>query len=320
MTQQAKAPQTERILDDFSQAVISGLSMDPKQIPCRFLYDARGSELFEDITRLEEYYPTRTEIGLLERYAPEIAELAGQGVALIEYGSGSSLKSRLLIDALQSPRAYVPIDISDAALSEAEQRLNGHYPRLAVLPVHADFNQPMELPDQIRGARRVGFFPGSTIGNHSRAEAIEFFARAAKLLGPDGALVIGVDLKKDPKILIPAYNDAKGVTAAFSLNLLERINRELSGTLDLAAFAHRPVYNELKGRIEIYLESLKDQEAQILDRTFSFAQGERVHVENSHKYTIEGFRELASESGWVMAQYWVDEQDYFSIHFLTRDN
>ncbi len=318
MSPQSQALQTERILDDFAGAVIGGLSSRPKEIPCRYLYDARGSELFEKITELDEYYPTRTEIALLERHAPEMAELAGPGVALIEFGSGSSRKSRHLIDALRSLRAYVPIDISDAALSEAEQRLNGRYPRLAVLPVHADFNQPMDLPEQIRGARRVGFFPGSTIGNYSEKEAVEFLVGAGKLLGPDGALIIGVDLKKDREVLIPAYNDKKGVTAAFSLNLLERVNRELCGTLDLNAFVHRPVYNEELGRIEIYLESLTDQEARILDRVFHFSKGERIHIENSQKYTIEGFRDLASQAGWAAARYWVDIQDYFSIHFLTR--
>ena len=319
MSQQAQALQTERILDDFAEAVIDGLSVFPRQIPCCYLYDARGSELFEEITQLEEYYPTRTEIGLLENHAAEIAGLAGAGVALIEFGSGSSRKTRLLIDALQSLRAYVPIDISDSALTDAEQRLNSCYPRLAVLPVHADFNQPMDLPDQIRGARRIGFFPGSTIGNFSRTEAESFLARAAKLLGPGSALVIGVDLKKDPKILIPAYNDAKGVTAAFTRNLLARINRELDGTLDLDGFAHRPVYNESAGRVEIYLESLTYQQASILDTTFCFSEGERIHVENSHKYTVDGFREIAKDAGWTAAQCWVDSRDYFSIHFLKHD-
>lgn len=319
MSQQAQALQTGRILDDFAEAVIDGLSDFPRQIPCCYLYDARGSELFEEITRLEEYYPTRTEIELLESHAAEIAELAGAGVVLIEFGSGSSRKTRLLIDALQSLRAYVPIDISDSALSDAERRLNSCYPRLAVLPVHADFNQPMDLPDQIRGARRVGFFPGSTIGNFSRTEAESFLARAAKLLGPGSALVIGVDLKKDPKILIPAYNDAKGVTAAFTRNLLARINRELDGTLDLDGFAHRPVYNESAGRVEIYLESLTCQQASILDTTFCFSEGERIHVENSHKYTVDGFQEIAKDAGWTAAQCWVDSRDYFSIHFLKHD-
>ncbi len=318
MSQAAYAYKTDRLLSEFAEAVLDGLSEEPKRIPCRFLYDARGSELFEKITELEEYYPTRTEIKLLEQYAHEIAAIAGPGIALIEFGSGSSRKTRLLIDALENLAAYVPIDISDAALSDAEERLNGRYPRLAVLPVHADFNQPMDLPDQIARAPRLGFFPGSTIGNFSKNEACSFLIQAGKLLGSGSGLVIGADLKKDPSILVPAYDDAKGVTAEFNLNLLARINRELDGTFDLSTFAHKPFYNEEAGRIETYLESLEDQTISILDEEFVFNKGERIHTENSHKYSVEEFHELAVTAGWTPKHTWVDEDNLFSVHHLTQ--
>lgn len=319
MPQSAVAVKSGQNRDEFAQAVLDGFSQKEKSIPCRFLYDAKGSELFEKITETEEYYVTRTEIALLQRHAGEIAGLAGPGAALIEFGSGSSRKTHILIEQMKELAAYVPIDISDAALSEAEVRLNGHYPRLVVLPVHADFNEQVDLPHEVERNPRLGFFPGSTIGNFTHDEARDFLARAARLLGPGSNLVIGVDLKKDPAILLPAYNDAKGVTSDFSLNLLDRINRELDGNLNVSDFAHVAIWNESESRIEIFIESRKDQNVTILDETRSFAKGERIHTEYSHKFTKEGFRTLARDAGWTPQEIWVDANDLFSIHFLTHN-
>lgn len=316
MSKTACARQAEQIQDDFADAVLEGLGQCPKAIPCSYLYDDKGSELFEQITGLEEYYPTRTEIALLEAHVGEIADLAGPGASLIEFGSGSSRKTQILIEGLDDLAAYVPIDISDGALAEAEEKLNSRYPRLRVVPLHADFNQPMDLPQAASKTARLGFFPGSTIGNFTKDTARAFLARAAKLLGRGSGLVIGVDLKKDRGILEAAYNDAKGVTAAFNLNLLERINRELGGDFDLAGFAHRAIYNAEAGRIEIYIESLKAQSVNVLGRRFHFAEGERIHTENSHKYSVEDFQTLASEAGWQPRQHWMDEAKLFSVHYL----
>lgn len=316
MTARAAAAH-EAIQDDFAAAVLDGLSRPAKSIPCRFFYDARGSALFEEITRLPEYYPTRTEIGLLEAHAGAIADLAGPGRALVEFGSGSSRKTRILIEALPDLAAYVPIDIAADALDAAANELAAHYPGLAVTPVHADFTQGLTLPRAIRDAPLLGFFPGSTIGNFTRAGAQRFLARAAHLLGPEGALLIGVDLDKAEAILLPAYDDPGGVTAAFNLNLLARVNRELGGDLDLSAFAHEAVYNARAGRIEINIVSLADQEATILGRPFRFAAGERVHTENSHKYTLDGFANLARAAGWRPVRAWTDPDGLFSLHYLA---
>lgn len=305
-------------LEEFAAAVIEGLQSRPKTIPCRFLYDARGSELFEQITRLPEYYLTRTEIALLETYAGDIAALAGEGHALIEFGSGSSRKTEILIAAMPDLNAYVAIDISSAALTEAACRLRQRFPGLPVVTVAGDFSGDIALPEAMRGCKKVGFFPGSTIGNFTRAEARGFLSRIARFLGPDGALLIGVDLKKDPDTLIAAYDDAAGVTAEFNLNLLRRINRELGGTFDLSGFAHEAVYNAKAGRIELYLKSLLPQTATVADHTFTFAKGERIHTENSHKYTVDEFAELICGSGWKTGRVWTDANLLFSLHYLCR--
>lgn len=308
----------QQLSDEFAEAVRDGLARPQKSIPCRFLYDARGSELFEEITQLEEYYPTRTEIRLLKTYGAEIAERAGAGCAVVEFGSGSSRKTRILLKALTRASAYVPIDIDDAALTDAVARLRVDFPHLALHPVRADFNQNISLPDEISDAPKLGFFPGSTIGNFSRDAAVEFLANAAAMLGPASDLLIGADLQKDPDVLIAAYDDASGVTAEFTLNLLNRINRELDGNLVVSRFAHKAIYNEDAGRIEIYIESLADQQFQVLGRTFDLAKGERIHVEDSHKYTVPQFKALAREAGWASKQVWTDERDLFSIHYLSR--
>lgn len=302
--------------DEFAEAVLSGLERKPRSIPCRFFYDARGSELFEEITRLAEYYPTRVETALLEANGGEIAALAGPGRILVEFGSGSSRKTSLLLGALGHVPAYIPIDIAAESLTEAATWLAGQHPGLAILPLIADFTATRALPHAARHKRRLGFFSGSTIGNLTHAEAGAFLANAARLLGKGSAFLVGVDLKKPASILVPAYNDAKGVTAAFNLNLLVRINRELQGDFDLSRFAHDAVWNETAGRIEMYVVSLARQTARVLGRQFVFAEGERIHTENSHKYTVDEFQMLARGSGWSPVKAWTDAEQLFSLHLL----
>jgi L-histidine Nalpha-methyltransferase len=303
---------------DFAEAVLQGLARRPRSIPCRFFYDARGSELFEEITKLPEYYPTRAETALLEAYRAEIAALVGAGRILIEFGSGSSRKTSLLLGALDEVPAYIPIDIAAESLKEAAEWLSGQHDGLAILPLIADFTTTRALPPVARSKRRLGFFSGSTIGNLSHAEAASFLANAARLLGAGSAFLVGVDLKKPVSILVPAYNDRQGVTAAFNLNLLGRVNRELGGTFDLARFAHDAVYNSAAGRMEMYLVSLADQTVRVCGRSFGFAKGERIHTENSHKYTVEEFRALARASGWTPAKAWTDPGQLFSLHLLRQ--
>ncbi len=302
--------------DEFADAVLSGLGRRPRSIPCRFFYDAKGSELFEEITTLDEYYPTRTETALLEAHGEEIAALAGPGRILVEFGSGSSRKTSLLLGALGEVPAYIPIDIAAESLREAAEWLSGRHDGLTILPVIADFTATRVLPPIVHGQKRFGFFSGSTIGNLTHAEARAFLANAAHLLGSGSAFLVGVDLKKEVSILLPAYDDGKGVTAAFNLNLLSRINRELGGTFDLTRFAHEAIYNEVAGRVEIYLRSLAEQIVRVKDRTFAFAEGERIHTENSHKYTVGEFQTLAAASGWRPVKAWTDAADLFSLHLL----
>lgn len=308
-----------RASDDFAQAVLAGLTRRPRSIPCRFFYDARGSELFEEITKLEEYYPTRVETALLEAHRGEIAALVGSGRILVEFGSGSSRKTSLLLGALDEVPAYVPIDIAAESLKEAAEWLSGQHEGLTILPLIADFTTTRALPPVARSKRRLGFFSGSTIGNLSHAEAKAFLANAAGLLGPGSAFLVGVDLKKPVSILLPAYNDGRGVTAAFNLNLLSRINRELDGNFDLTRFAHEAVYNEAAGRIEIYIKSLAEQTVRVSGRAFAFAAGERIHTENSHKYTVDEFQMLARGSGWAAVKAWTDPERLFSLHLLRID-
>jgi dimethylhistidine N-methyltransferase len=255
---------------------------------------------------------------LLEVYGAEIAELVGNGRVLVEFGSGSSRKTSLLIGALGTIPAYIPIDIAAESLKEAAEWLLYRHRDLTVLPLVADFTKTRGLPRVAERHRKLGFFSGSTIGNLTHVEAQAFLANAAKLLGPGSAFLIGVDLKKAASILIPAYNDARGVTAAFNLNLLTRINRELDGNFDLSRFAHDAVYNEAQGRIEMYLVSLAHQTAHVLTRSFAFAEGERIHTENSHKYTVAEFQALAGASGWHPVKAWTDPDNLFSLHLLRQ--
>jgi dimethylhistidine N-methyltransferase len=304
---------------EFAADVIAGLSQPRKSLSCRWLYDARGSALFEDITELPEYYPTRTETSILRDHADEIAARTKAGSLLVEYGSGSSRKTEILLSAIASLAAYVPIDVSDAALEEARARLAERMPDLRVFPVVGDFLAEIDLPKDLAQRPRLGFFPGSTIGNLTRGAATDLLHTMGQRLGPSSRLVLGVDLVKDPAVLVPAYDDAQGVTAAFNLNLLARINRELDGDFDLDQFRHEAIWNADESRIEMHLLSLRDQRVHILDKTFEFGAGERVHTENSHKYKLDDFTALAHRAGYRTLDRWTDENDLFSVHDLVFD-
>ena len=302
--------------EEFRNAVLEGLSHRPRAVPARFLYDARGSALFDEICELPEYYLTRTETQILTARARDIANLAGPGCALVEFGSGSSMKSRLLLDAMSNLAVYAPIDISRRHLDQSAARLRRDYSQLRVEPVCGDYMSLRSLPRIAEGARRLGFFPGSTIGNLEPAEATAFLCRARHLLGDDGALILGVDLRKDERQLHDAYNDSAGVTAAFTLNLLRRMNRELDATFDLSGFVHEAFYNLGAGRIEIYFRSLTDQTVRVAGRSFAFEKGERVHTEYSYKYDIAGIEELARSGGFEVAEVWTDEGRRFAVACL----
>ncbi len=316
LDERVEAPDRAAANDEFADAVLAGLGRNQKSIPCRFFYDARGSELFEEITTLPEYYPTRVETELLKVNAAEIAWLAGSDRVVVEFGSGSSRKTSLLLEALRRVRGYVPIDIAGECLEEAATRLKQLHPNLQVEPLIADFTNAVTLPPLARNGHRLGFFSGSTIGNLEHQDAVDFLANAARLLGSDGLFLVGVDLKKSPSILIPAYNDAKGVTAAFNLNLLRRINSELGGNFNLSRFAHDAIYDEAAGRIEMHIVSLAAQAVRVLNCDFRFAEGERIHTENSHKYSVSQFQTLAKAAGWRPVTVWTDPDRLFSLHLL----
>ena len=301
---------------DFADALLAGLTAPQKSIPCRFLYDAAGSALFERITALPEYYPTRTETRILRERAGEIARDAAPGNVLIEFGSGSSTKTELLLAELNRLYAYVPIDISHTALSDAQARIDRRFPGLRVLPVCGDFSQALALPAEIDGRPRLGFFPGSTIGNLTEAAAVKLLANMARILGSGARLVIGADLKKDVRRLIRAYDDEEGVTAAFNLNLLKRANRELKADFDVGQFDHLAIWDERQGRVELYLVSQAEQTVNVLGRRIAFAAGERIHTEHSHKYDIAGFHALAAKAGWQALKVWTDAEALFSVHVL----
>jgi dimethylhistidine N-methyltransferase len=303
--------------DEFAQAVFAGLSGTPKSLPCRFFYDAQGSMLFEQITELPEYYPTRAEISILEAQAASIAAHTPPGSVLIEFGSGSSRKTEIVLAALHSLAAYVPIDVSSDALAEAKERLHQKFSSLRVLPVIGDFRAALTLPSDLTRRPRLGFFPGSTIGNFKPEEARALLTAMAQSLKNGGRLLIGIDLRKDAQRLEAAYDDAAGVTAAFNLNILARANRDLGADFDLEAFAHEAKFNDEASRVEIHLVSKKAQEAQVLGRRFTFAAGEKIHTEYSYKYTIESFQALAREAGWTPRQVWTDADGLFSFHELV---
>jgi len=317
-------PQTDiaqRGDSDFARELLAGLARRPRSIAPKFFYDAAGSALFDRICELPEYYPTRTELALMEARAREMAECIGADAEIVEFGAGSSRKIRVLLQALTRPRRFVPIDISGEHLHLAAEGLRAAHPGLEVRPIAADFTRPMNLPAMHPEARRrVGFFPGSSIGNFTPDEALRFLRQAAELLGGQGqggGLLIGVDLVKDPAVLHAAYNDAAGVTAAFNLNLLARANRELGANFELDRFAHHAFYEPTLQRIEMHLVSLADQQVRVGGRSFDFALGDTLHTENSHKFRVAGFRALAERAGYRPEAVWCDANKLFSVHWLA---
>ncbi len=302
--------------ESFRDAVLAGLNCDPKRIPCKFFYDVRGSALFEEICRLPEYYLTRCETAILEENSTDIAAQMGPDCRLIEFGSGASQKVRILLQALDRPAAYVPVDISREQLRDAANGLAEDFSAVPIIAVCADYTRPFRLPPLPGAGKRVGFFPGSTIGNFEPAAAVGFLANYARILGPGGEMLIGVDLKKETDILDAAYNDRAGVTAAFNLNLLERVNRELDGDLDIDRFDHLAFYSSAEGRVELYIRSLADQIARIAGRSFRFARDELIHTEYSYKYSVEEFRVLAARAGFRPVDTWTDSAELFSVHYF----
>lgn len=309
----APLPQTAEA-SAFATDVIAGLGATPKRVPAKYFYDGAGSQLFERITDLPEYYPTRTEMRILRDEGAEIAKLIRSGAALVEFGSGSSKKARILLRAAPPLAAYVPVDICGEMVEQEAAELQVDFPQLKVLPVTADICFPFELPAEAKAApARVGFFPGSTIGNFEPHEAAAFLRNAAKILGAGATLVIGADLIKDTEILNAAYNDKDGVTAKFNLNLLARINRELAGNFKLDTFEHHAFFNRERNRIEMHLASLKRQKVKVAGEFFDFRAGETIHTENSYKYSVESLGALARGVGWQPAGVWTDKRKYFSI-------
>ncbi len=321
----ATTGQDGEALDDaarFRRDVATGLAAQQKSIPCKWLYNARGSELFEKICETPEYYVTRTEISLLEEVCQPVAQAIGPEADVLEPGSGAGVKIRLLLDALERPRTFVPIDISDSAVAQSVESLQKDYRDLHIVPVVADFTKGIHLPASLTesaGGRRVIFFPGSTISNFSSSEARSLLHHFRELLRPGDFLFIGVDLVKDPEVLLAAYDDAQGVTAAFNLNLLNRIQEELAPELDVTSFEHRAVYREELSRIEMHLVSKSDQSVTVAGQEIRFSPGESIHTENSYKYTIDGFRELASAAGFTEGETFTDAHQYFSLHLLRAD-
>ncbi|WP_242632120.1 L-histidine N(alpha)-methyltransferase [Rubripirellula amarantea] len=291
-----------------------------KTLPCKYFYDEVGSQLFDQICELDEYYPTRTELKIMIDHADEMASQIDRDVMLVELGSGSSIKTKILLDALIDPVAYVPVDISEEHLLKTAEGLRSRYTDLEVLPVVADFTKPFELPIPSQSYSHVAlYFPGSTIGNFEPDTAVEILGSMAELLGPQGGLLIGIDLQKDIRTLVSAYDDASGVTSQFNLNLLSRINRELDGTFDLSKFSHKAIYNEVAHRIEISIVSLEDQSVSIGDDVFHFFKNEEILTEYSHKYSIDGFAKLAGQHGFSLHQQWTDEDGLFAVLHLVLD-
>jgi dimethylhistidine N-methyltransferase len=302
----------------FRADVLRGLGAPEKELPCKYLYDEVGSALFELITELDEYYPTRTEIGIMEQHAREMAGLLGPRCLLIEYGSGSSVKTRRLLDQLRDPAGYVPIDVSGEYLRRSAHALGEEYPEIEVLPLCADFTRPLVLPVcRKTAARRVVYFPGSTLGNFSLKAALALLRQTVGLCGRDGGILLGIDLRKDPRVIEAAYNDRRGVTAAFNRNILVRINRELDADFEVEQFVHRAFYNAARGRIEMHLVSRRDQIVRVGEVPFFFAAGETIHTENSHKYSLRALNDLAEAGGFVAERVWTDDRQYFSVAYLT---
>ena len=308
-----------RAIAQFRADVLHGLAQAPKRIPSKYFYDARGSQLFEEICAQPEYYLTRTELAILEEHAPAIAAAIGPRALLVEYGSGAGIKTRLLLDALDQPVGYVPVEISRSALDASIENLSEEFPEVDMLPVSADFTRPVDLPAPDQAARRtVVFFPGSTLGNFEQFEAIALLRTMAIEMGRQGAALVGIDLKKDAAILEAAYNDAAGVTRDFTLNLMTRINRELHADFNLGEFEHRARYNVLAGRIETHIVSRRDQVVGIGSNHFSFAAVEAMLVEYSCKYALDEFAAMAAKAGLRVVQGWSDSRQWFAMQMLER--
>ncbi|MFG0283833.1 MAG: L-histidine N(alpha)-methyltransferase [Phycisphaerales bacterium JB039] len=305
---------------EFRADVLAGLALPQKTIPSKHLYDARGADLFHAICDLEEYYPTRTEIAIMEQYASEMAQVAGPRPLVVEPGSGAGIKTRLLLEALDDPVALIPIDIARQQLAEVAGEINASFPALQVLPLWGDFAQPLELPRPDReAASTLVYFPGSTIGNFARPEAVDLLRNFRRMIAGGGVAIVGFDLKKDPAILRAAYNDRDGVTAEFNLNLLRRINRELGGSFDLDAFRHEAPWVAEAGRIEMRLISQRDQDVTVAGRTFRFRAGEWIWTESSHKYDEQGIRKMAAEAGLALDHFWTDDDRLFSVVALRAE-
>jgi L-histidine Nalpha-methyltransferase len=314
----AVPPATSDLLSD----VIAGLSSNPRTLPCKYFYDERGAALFQKICELPEYYITRTEIDILEQRRTEIASQVGPNIQLIGLGTGAGTKTRILIEALDNPAAYIPVDISEKQLRKSSAFFRKIFPTLEVLPVCADYLQPVVLPPPRRKpARNVVYFPGSTIGNFEPNEALQFLRRVANVTGEGGGLLIGVDLQKDQDVIEAAYNDKAGVTAQFNLNLLAHINRETGANFDLTRWQHRAIYNTEAGRIEMYLISATDQTVLIQDRAFHFRAGERILTEHSYKHMPDGFIALARQARFDFVTVWTDEARFFGVFYFicSRD-
>jgi len=305
-------------LAQFADDVRTGLADEPKHISPKYFYDTEGSRLFEEITQQPEYYPTRSEHEILREHGRAIVQHFPTGAALVEFGSGACIKVRFLLDAADKLKAYVPVDIAGEFLAIEAAALRKDYPRLQILPVAADFMQPFDLPAEVADTPKVGFFPGSTIGNLDPEEAVAFLETAGTVLGRGSVMIVGVDLVKDEAVLNDAYNDAAGVTAKFNLNLLERLNRELGGDFRLDTFEHRAFYEPNKSRIEMHLRSKIRQTVEVAGGSFDFRAGETIHTENSCKYTPKSFHALAKKAGWEPLDLWTDSAGLFSVHALAR--
>jgi dimethylhistidine N-methyltransferase len=308
-------PGQERFMAD----VLAGLQKQQKELPCKYLYDQRGSHLYEHICQLDEYYIPRTEASIMGAHISEMAQLIGRQIRLIEYGCGNCKKVRFLLDHLDDPVAYIPIDISREQLRRVAEELSVSYPEVEVLPVCADYTSRFALPVAGRESQRaVVYFPGSTISNFAPLHAKQFLEQMAQVCGPGGGLLIGVDLKKDPAVLHRAYNDSQGVTAAFNLNLLERINRELGADFYPEQFEHYAFYNYPPGRVEMHLISQRDQTVHLDNTAITFAKGETIWTESSYKYDFDQFERMAAEAGWQVARVWTDDRQWFSVQYLVN--
>jgi L-histidine Nalpha-methyltransferase len=308
------SPEQAVMLND----VLEGLAAPQKAIPSLYFYDELGSDLFEQITEVDEYYPTRTEVSIMEAHGAEMAAMIGPGVRLIELGSGSSMKTGRLLRHLDSPAAYVPVDISQEHLMAAAERIAAEFQDIEVLPICADFSEPMVMPTpRMEVKRNVAYFPGSTLGNFPQHMAADLLALMSEEMGPGGGMLIGLDLRKAPEKILPAYDDAQGVTARFNLNLLARLNNELGADFDVDGFTHRAVWDEAGSRVQMHLVSRREQTVTIHDHRFEFQPGEHIHTEYSHKYSLAAFSEIAEKNGFRVERVWTDPEQLFSVQFLS---